>query len=270
VSLDIRSALRRGYDDVTTEAGLNVFSVFLVFNVGYTAVSESFRQGLRSWLASGRPGTRPGAITTPPFGVEFLRFDLPLALLAVLTVAVVLANEAVRCWAIQAFVDRPVPALLERGRVIVVVGGGVALLVFGIRQVLPAAWVGQGGAEILLVASAAGFAAAPMLLVTVYFTQEIALTEADSAEVVRNGLSRFRDTFVRIFGLLLILVLIGELLLLPTAVLSRVTALRVGTTLWLLSEVLNHVLFAALSTFSTAVITEAYLQSRTVDPDRGV
>lgn len=270
MSLDVRQVLRRGYDDSTTTAGLNVFSVFLVFNVGYNAVSESFRRGLRSWLASGRPGTRPGAMATPPFGIEFLRFDLPLALLAGLTVAVVLANEAVRCWAIQAFVDRPVPPLRERGRVIVVVGGGVALLVFGIRQVLPAAWVGQGGGEILLVASAAGIAATPILLVTVYFTQEIALTEAGSAEAVRNGLSRFRDTLVPIFGLLLLLAVLGQLLILPTAVLSRVTTLRVGTPLWLCSEVLNHVLFAALSTFSTAVITEAYLQSDTASPDRGV
>lgn len=266
MSFDVSQVLRRGYDDVTSNAGLNVFSAFLVFNVVYNAVSGSFREQLLSWLASGRPGL----YFSPPFDIGLLRFDLPLAVLAILTVAVVLANEAVRCWAIQAFVDSPVPTLRERARIIVVVGGGVALFVYTIRQILPVAWAGQGGVGMFLVASTAGFAAAPVLLVTVYFTQEIALTDAGSAEVVRDGLARFRDTFVRIFGLLLLLVLLGELLVLPTAVLSRVTTLRVGTTLWLLTELLNHVLFAALSTYSTAVITEAYLQSDTASPDRGV
>jgi len=270
VSFDVVQVLRRGYDDVTTTAGLNVFSVFLVVTVGYNAVSESFRQQLFSWLASGRPGARSGVVGSPPFDIALLRLQLPVALLAVLTVAAVLANEAVRCWAIQSFVDRPAPSLRERGSVIVVVGGGVALFVFGIRQVLPVVWAGLGAGPILSVATAAGIAAAPILLVTVYVRQEIALTEADSAEVIRCALARFRDTLVPIFGLLLVLVVLGQLLVLPTAVLSRVTTLRVGTALWLLSELFNHVLFAALSTYSTAVITEAYLQSATADQDRGV
>lgn len=51
--------------------------------------------------------------------------------------------------------------------------------------------------------------------------------------------------------------------------LSRVATLRVGTPIWLFGELLI-VLFAALGTFSTAVISETCIQSSTTGPDRGV
>jgi hypothetical protein len=99
-------------------------------------------------------------------------------------------------------------------------------------------------------------AVAPILLVTVYLRQEIALTAAGPTEVVRNSLARFRKAPVPIFGLLVLLTVLGQLIALPTVLLSP---LRVGSRPWLLNALLTRVLSAALSTFSIATITSAYL-----------
>jgi hypothetical protein len=251
VSLDARQALRSGYDDLTSEAGLNVLSVLLVFNVAYGAVSQSFRQRLLAGVSSGRTGLR----FPPPFGVDVLAFEFPLGVLAALTVAVVVADEAVRFWAIQQFAGRPAPTLQERGRLLVAVGGGVALFVYGVREGFPFVWAHQGFG----VSMGAAVAVAPVLLVTGYHRQEIALTAAGPVETVRNSIGRFLDAPVPVAGLLVLLFLLGQFSLLPSAVLSRVVTVRAGSTLSVLLEVLNRALFAALSTFSIAAITDAYL-----------
>jgi hypothetical protein len=65
-----------------------------------------------------------------------LAFELPLSVLVALTVAAVVSHEAVRFWAIQQFAESPVPKLQERARLLLAVGGGVALFVYGVRQAL--------------------------------------------------------------------------------------------------------------------------------------
>ncbi|MBX0305157.1 hypothetical protein [Haloarcula salinisoli] len=267
MALDIRRALQAGYDGLTSTAGLNVFSVLLVSNVAYGAVSQSFRQRLLTQIVSGRPAIQSGVYFQAPFDVEWLALEFPLAVLVALTVAAVVAHEGVRFWAIQQFADIPAPTLRERGRVLVAVAGGVALFVYAVRQVLPLVLVSQGfqmGVQLSMVVSVA---VAPVLLVTVYLRQELALTAAGSTETVRNSVARFREAPVPIFGLLLLLAMLGQLLLLPGAVVSRLVTVRVGTTPSLFLEALNRVLFGALSTFSVATITDAYLQVRDGAPD---
>ncbi len=262
MSLDIRQALRAGYDGLTSTPGYNVFSVFLVFNIAYEAVSQSFQQRLLSALASGRPAVQSGLYFPPPFGVDVLSFEYPLAVLVALAVAAVVANEAVHFWAIQQFADIPAPTLRERGRVLAAIGGGVALFVYGVREVLPLVWVSQGFQMGIQLSMAAVVAAAPVLLVTVYLRQAIALTEASATEAVRDSVARFREDPVTIFGLLLLLAVLGQLLVVPRAVVTRVVTVRADSTLSLFLGVLDRALFAAVGTFSIAAITDAYLQVR--------
>jgi len=105
-------------------------------------------------------------------------------------------------------------------------------------------------------------AVAPLLLVMVYLWQEIALPEHSLSETVRNSLIGFRDDPTPIFGLLLLLATLGQLTVLPSAVLSRVVALRAGDTLAILVDVLNRLPGAGVSTVSTAAITDASLRVR--------
>lgn len=258
--LDIRQALQAGYDGLTSTAGYNVFSVLLVFYVAYDAVSQSFRQQL---LATA-PVSQPPAGFTPPLDIDVLALEWPLSVLVALTVAAVVSHEAVRFWAIQQFAESPVPTLQERARILLSVGGGVALFVYGVEQVLLVFWSGPGAGLGIPFPTVITVAVAPILLVTVYLRQGIALTAAGSTETVRNSLARFRMAPVQIFGLLLLFAVLGQLTVLPSVLLSP---LRVGTTPWLLNELLTRVLSAALRTFSIATITEAYLQVRDGAPD---
>jgi hypothetical protein len=255
VSLDIRQALQAGYDGLTSTAGYNVFSVLLVFYIAYDAVRQSFRQQLLATV----PGVQSLSGFTPPFGIDMLAFELPLSVLVALTVAAIVSHEAVRFWTIQQFADISVPRLQERAHTLLVVGGGVALFVYGVRQALLVFWYGPGFEMGIRSPLFVSVAVAPILLVTVYLSQEIALTAAGPTEAVRNSLARFRKAPVPIFGLLLLLTVLAQLATLPIVLLSPV---QVGTTPWLLNELLTRVLSAALSTFSIAAITDAYLQVR--------
>ena len=260
MSLDIRQALQAGYDDLTSTAGYNVFSMLLVFY----AVSDAVRGAFRQQLLATVPDIQPIPGFTPPFDIEMLAFELPFSVLVALTVAAVVAHEAVRFWAIQQFAERPVPTVQERARTLLAVGGGVALFVYGVRQALLVFWYGPGFEMGIRSPLFISVAVAPILLVTVYLRQEIALTAAEPTEAVRNSLARFRKAPVPIFGLLLLLTVLGQLTSFPSVLLSP---LRVGTTPWLLNELLTRVLSATLSTFSIAVITDAYLQVRDGAPD---
>jgi hypothetical protein len=252
--LNARQALTNGYASLTSEDGANVFSVLLVFNLLYGTVSQSFKQQLLS------ARTALGGIRfPPPFDVSVLRLELPVSLLALLTAGAVLGNEIVRFWAIQLFADLPTPTVRSRLAVLVPVGGGFALLVYGFRQLLPFLWIGEAMSNQMRVTFAIGIAA-PLLAVTVYLRQEIALTKNGVTETVRSSVARFLDDPAPIFGLLIVLALLGQLSILPAAVISRVITLRSGTAPAILVDALNRILAAGVSTFSIAAITDAYLQ----------
>jgi hypothetical protein len=123
-------------------------------------------------------------------------------------------------------------------------------------------WNGPDPLTTLQLTAVLGIVVAPLLLVTVYLRQEIALTGTSVTETVRDSLARFREAPVSVFGLLLLLAVLGQLSLLPAAVLFRVITVRAGSTIALFLDVLNRVLAAGLSTFSIAAITDAYLQVR--------
>ena len=205
--LDIRQTLQAGYDCLTSTAGYNVFSVLLVCYVVYDAVGQSFRQQL---LATA-PGVQTEIGFTPPFDIDVLTFELPLSVLVALTVAAVVSHEAVRFWAIQQFAESPVPKLQERARILLAVGGGVALFVYGVRETLLVVWYGSGAGMGIPFPAVIAVAVAPILLVTVYLRQEIALTAAGPAKTVHNSIARFRTAVIPIFGLLVLLTVLRSL-----------------------------------------------------------
>lgn len=260
--LSIRRALGSGYDDLTSESGLNVFSALLVFNVAYGAVSQSFRRELLAATRRAQPGTLTPQRFPAPFDLELLALELPLSLLAILTVAAVLGSEAIRFWAIQLFAGESSPSLQSRLTALVAAAGGLALLLYALRQLLPVVWLGSTPATTIRPVRAIVMVSAPLLLVTAYLRQEIALTEASLTGTVRTSVARFIDAPAPTFGLLLVLAVLGPLASLPAVVLSNLLTLRVGSTLALLTDVLSGVLAAGLSTFSIAVVTDAYLQLR--------
>jgi len=259
--LDVRRALQVGFDDLTSTAGLNVFTVLLVFNVTYGTVVASLRQGLLDVVQRGTPGP-PEVVAGPPLGWDALLFDLPLPLLVVLAVASVLTSEVIRFWAIRLFADlsiTPVPERGERLPVLLAVGGGFAFVLFGLRHVLPVLWARQGFEAMTLVSQATGVVVLVLLGVSVYLRQEIALTDADPGETVRRSVRRFLAGPVPILGLLALLGLLGVLTGLPTVVAVNVID---GGPLVTAGRLLGVVLGAALSTFSIAAITDAYVQTR--------
>jgi len=263
--LDVRRALQTGYDDLTSEAGLNVFSVLLVFNLAYGAVVASFRQQLLEFVTRGSP--MPTAFIRPPVDWEFLSLELPLPLLAVLAVGAVFAGELVRFWAIRLFADlslTPVPERRERVPILLAVGGGVTLLVFGLREVVPVFWAPEGARTMATVSQATGVVSLIVVGLTVYLRQEIALTDAGVRETVEKSVARFLAEPVPILGLLALLGLLGALTGLPPLVGQFVVGAGRGMTppVSQLLELGSVVLSTVLTTFSIATVTNAYVQIR--------
>jgi len=265
--LDVRRALRAGYDDLASRAGLAVFSVLLVFNLVYGAVVASFRQQLFEFLRRRGPDQFPVVFVDPPPVWDALLGDLPLPLLAGLALVGVLTAEAIRFWAIRLFADlsiAPIPDLRDRLPVLLGVGGGFALALFGLRQVLPLLWVNQGLETVELVSRTAGAVALGLVGVTVYLRQEIALTDAGTRETVRCSVRRFLAEPVPSLGLLALLGLLGVLTGIPVALTVYVGSLGTGGggQIVPVAELVETVLGTVLSTFSIAAVTDAYVQIR--------
>jgi hypothetical protein len=253
-------ALRGGYERVRSEDGLNVFSVLLFLNVAYSAVSQSFRQGL--YAVTGAPDHLAGWRFPPPFHLEFLSLDLPLSLLAGLTLVVIIAHEGVRVWAIQLFAQGETPSFRERLSTIVLLGGGIAILIYGVSDLVPVLWPPSTPMRPVTWLRSSGFLAAPLFLLFVYLRQAIALTNASLLGTLRASIGLFTTAPLRTAGLLLCLVVLGQIGFLPVILLSRTAPVQTGGPLGLGIELYRSVLFAALHTYSIAVITESYLQLR--------
>ena len=262
--LDVRRALRTGYDDLRSTAGLNVLSVLLVFNLVYGGVVASFRQELLVVLRRSRSGTPPLISTESRVGLDLLQFDLPLWLLALLTVLAVLVGEAIRFWAIRQFADlslRSVPEVRERLPVFLTVAGGFALLVFGLVEVVPLLWADNGAETMRLAAQSVGVVSLLLVGVTVYLRQELALTAGSARQTATRSVRRFVAEPVPILGLLALLGLGGALAGLPSALAAAIGPAG-NSTVVQIGELVRVALSSILTTFSIAAITDAYIQIR--------
>jgi hypothetical protein len=142
-----------------------------------------------------------------------------------------------------------------------VLGGGVAVVVYGLTDLLPVLWppsTMRPGTWLLQ----AGVLGAPLFLLFVYLRQAIALTTASLLGTLRASIGLLRTAPLRTAGLLLCLVLLGQIGFLPGILLSRTAPVQPGSPLGMGVELYRSVLFAAVHTYSIAVITESYLQLR--------
>lgn len=263
MALDVRQALRTALNDLTSAAGLNVLSVLLVFNVVFGAVVTSFRRQLLDIV---RRVTTAGQAETgtaqPPFGVEALAVEAPLSLLAALVVVALLAREAIRFWAIQQFAGVSAPGLRDRLPVLVPVAGGLALLLFGLRELLPLLWVEQGFRTWIRASQALQLPVAAVLLVTVFLRQEIALGSDGAVETVRESVGAFLREAVPVFGLLLVVGLLRVLLRLATRVVTNTIQPLSDGPVWLLIRAGTVTVDMVLLAFTIAAVTAAYQQVR--------
>jgi len=256
MSLDLRGAFEQGFEDLTSTAGLNVLSALVVFNIAYGSVIASLRQQLAVFIRGGEQVR----FATPPIDLDVLLLDLPIAVLAVVTIVAVVAGEVIRFWAIQLFADVSGPDLSERFAVLLSVGSGFALVVLGLRELLPLFWVTDGFRTVIVATQGAVVAAASLLLVAVYLRQEIALNDGGPTETVRNAVARFRDAPGRIFLVLVVLWLLGRVVVVPGMLVAITIQPVTDSAVGLLLSGLAVVLWAVATTFSIAVVTDAYLQ----------
>lgn len=263
MALDVRQALRTALDELTSVAGLNVFAVLLVFNVAFGAVVVSFRRQL---LALVRRLTNAGQVETgtaqPLFGVEALAVEAPLSLLAALAVVALLTREAVRFWAIQQFAGVSTHPLRDRLPVLVPVAGGLALVLFGLRELVPLLLVDRGFRTWIAASQALQLPLAAVLLVTVYLRQEIALGSSGAVQTVRESVGAFLREPVPTFGLLLVLAVLGALPRVATVAVTYALQPLSDGTVWLLIRTVSFSIDMVLLTFTIAAVTAAYLQVR--------
>lgn len=268
MSLDIGDALRSGIDDVTSENGVLVGAVLLLYSLGALVVNESLAAELLTLVFESGiySAEQRAAIESFGAGTPFaLGVGLPLT--AVLVVVVTLLGELVRYWAIRTFAgpaETATDSFGDRAPMAVVLGGAVALAVLVFQSVLPV--VGQlGGLATTLVGSIVGpVVALALLTVFVYVRQEIALTDSGYGETVRNSFARFMDDPVSIIVLLVVLGLFGLVGSLPGLVLGFLggSVSVGGLSGAVISRLLSAVLGTVFQLLGIAVVTDAYVQVR--------
>jgi hypothetical protein len=263
--LDIGRALRTGLEELGSETGLVVVAVVLVFQLGYGAVVDSLRHQLAVIVAPAGPSGGVGVVTG--CGWSPLAAETSLPVLATLALAGVVCNEVIRFWAIRCFADASATRVADAGqrlRALVVLGGGFALLLFGLQHVVPMLGLVWG------VETMGAFARTSVVLsmlfvgVAVYLRQEIALNDGSLRRTVRNSVVRFLQEPVPILGLLVLLSAVGFAAGIPRALTVMLDAGTVfGVSLGMAAHFVGVALTAVVQTLSIAAITDAYLQVRT-------
>ncbi|MBX0287279.1 hypothetical protein [Haloarcula salinisoli] len=264
MSLDIGDALRSGIDAVTSEDGLLVGAVFLLYSLGSLVVNESLAAELLTLVFESGVYTAEQRAAIESFGgTSPFALGVGLPVTAVLVVVVALAGELVRYWAIRTFAgpaETATGGLGDRAVMAVVLGGTIALTTLLFQSVLPV--VGQlGGLATTLVGSIAGpLGGLVLVTVFVYLRQEIALNDDGYGATVRNSVARFLDDPVSIIVLLVILGLFGLLGSLPGLLVGFLGA--TDTVLTIVSRLLATLLGTVFQVLGVAVVTDAYLQVR--------
>lgn len=266
MALDIGDALRSGIDDLTSETGLLVGAVVLLYSLGALVVNQSLGAALLNLMFErGVYGTAEREAIQSFSGGSPFSLGIDLAVAGVLAVIITLLGELVRFWAIRQFAgpeETKLPAS-DRAAMAAVLGGAVAVLLLFFQQVLPI--VGQlGGTVMGLVGSIVGpIGGIVLLTVFVYLRQEIALDDGGYGATVRRSLARFMDE-PTVLVLLLVLGIVGILGSAPTfaiGFLGRSMSVG-GISVTVISQLLSVLLNTVFVTLGIAAITDAYLQVR--------
>lgn len=259
--LDVRRALRAGYDSLTSTDGLNVASVLLVFNLAFGTVASSFRQQVVASAFEPGPSGRLPIRIAPPVDWDVLALDLPVALLGAVILVGIAANEAIRFWGIRLFADEDGESLGDRLPVLLLAAGGLALVLFTMRGLLPLLWLDGARQGFYLADRLLVLTALVLSAIAVYLRQAIALTDRGVGGVVRHSLERFAAAPLATVGLLVILGLLGfaPSLSVSAAIVAGFGG-QSGVLPWVQLGALA--LVAVVDTFAIAAVTDAYLQVR--------
>jgi len=231
-----------------------------VFNLAFGTVSASFRQQLVVTFFEPGPSGRPPVRIQSPVDLEALALDLPAALLAVFVPVGIVANEMIRFWGIRLFAEEEGESLGDRLPVLLVAAGGVALLLFTLRGLLPLLWVQGEVSTFTLASQLLGIAALAVTVATVYLRQAVALTDADVGGVVRTALQSLCTAPLAILGVLAVVAVPRAVAGISTPIALIAGLAQSGVLPWLQSGSL--VLVAVVETLAIAAVTDAYLQVR--------
>ncbi len=265
--LDIGRALRTGLDDLRSEAGIAVVTVLVVFQLGYGVVLDSFRQRLVGLVYSDSAPGQPGIEVVRPAEMGALSVEMSLPILVGLALVGIVLNEVIRFWAIRRFAGGSALRANDAGqrlRVLLAVGGGFAIVLFALQQLLPILGL-VWGLDTMSAFSQAGMVLSLLLVgVAVYLRQEIALNDGSVRQTLRNSVVRFLQEPVPILGLLVLLGVVGFAAGIPQMVTMALSdaGTVAGVPLRTAGQVVGVALMAVVQTLSIAAITDAYLQVR--------
>ncbi|KAA9398899.1 hypothetical protein Har1130_11875 [Haloarcula sp. CBA1130] len=271
MALHTGDALRRGIDDVTSESGLLVMGVFLLYSLGNTVASSSvmgllFDELMPQGSPSGSAGAGgPGFSMTDFVGPFSLDLAAPVAVVLLLVFLVL--GQLVKFWGIRLFADQSEirsDNASERAVMTAVLGGGIAIVMFAIS--MSSTFFQLNGQVILSLVASLGSVLASLVvgLALVYLLQAIALYDGGYVETLKHAVARFMDAPAQIIVLLFILALLGIVPGIPAtaSVISMVLPGTFDLPSQSVLQVASMVLNAPVQAFSLAVITDAYIQVR--------
>lgn len=237
-SLSLRTLLAEGYESATSRSGLEVFLALLVPSFLGTIVTQSLQQRNVEFIreTTDDPAILDLADALGPFP---LAFDLPPLVLLVGLIVTAMTAEAVWIVAVRAFAAREldgIPRQLATRRL------GTATLLAFVGGVL--LWIGTAiGLGLFLVPGIV------LAVFTLFFRQEIAVADKSLGGALSGTWKLTKGNRWELFGLWIVLLLLGAMLLLIGAIISPTDA----------SAVVITTLMASVGTvFSTAVVTAAY------------
>jgi len=281
MALHTGDALRRGIDDVTSESGLLVMGVFLLYNLGNTVASSSLMEVLFDELMpQGTPSGAGGPAGAGSPGFSMADFVGPFSLDLAAPVAVVLLlvflvfGQLVKFWGIRLFAEQSEirsDNASERAVMAAVLGGGIAIVMFAIS--MSSTFFQLNGQAILSLVASIGSVLASLVvgLALVYLLQAIALYDGGYVQTIKHCVARFMDAPAQIIVLLFILFLLGIIPGIPStaSVISVVLPGSFDLPSQSVLQVASMVLNAPVQAFSLAVITDAYVQVRADQDDDG-
>jgi len=245
MSVSIDDALRDGFDRTTTQSGLILIGAFLVLGFANQVFVHSLQASLASGFGPGA-GAGGGFGPTNPFAQQNtpLAVGIPAAVAGLLILVVAVFNQVLNIVAIRVFASQyteTIPASLATRRI------GIAT----VNHVVGSIAVG------ILVAIGIIFLIVPGIILAIgffFFSQEIAIEDKSFIDAMRDSWERTKGSRWELFGLAIILLVIGAIVGSPGAILGFIDPL-VGA---LAGVVLN----AVVAAFGTAVVTQAFLQLR--------
>jgi len=250
-TLSISELLSAGVDALASVTGVQVVALLSLLGIAGTAAFQSL---LVEYLALAREqGLDPAVIESfeQQLGSLPLAFDVSAGVAIAGVVLLPILSEAARIVAVRAFADGDLDGL-SNARVW--------------PNLTRATVLGFAGGIVLLIATAFGLAlfVAPGIFVAVtmvFFRQEIAVADKGIVDSISGSWTLTKGHRWDLLGLLFVLFLIGIALSLVTFVLPAGSVLV---------PTFSAVLGTIGSVFAAAVVTEAYVTLREIDPDQDV